>query len=66
MPIQARCQQSMVLPHGAVANQYQLQILTREAGFGEGNKFRNRIILAIAFPDRECGKRCSPPIDFTM
>ena len=37
-----------------------------EAGFGEGNVFRYRIILAIAFPGREGSKRSGPPVGFAM
>jgi hypothetical protein len=37
--IQPRRQHGMILPNGAVTNQNQLQIITREAGLGEGRYF---------------------------
>ena len=66
MAIQPRRQHGMILPNGAVANQHQLQIITREAGFSEGNIFRNGVILAIAFPGRKGGKRCAPTVSFAV
>ena len=66
MAIQTRGQHGMILPDGAIANQYQLQVLAREAGFGEGDVFGDRIILAVAFPGCKGGKRCAPAVGFAM
>ena len=66
MAVQTCGQNGVVLADGAIANQYQLQIVARKTGLGEGDIFGDRIILAIAFSGRKGDKWCTPAIGLAV
>src|SRR4051812_39969274 len=66
MTIETGCQDGMILPHGAIANQYKLQVTARKAGFAERYVFGDRVILAIAFSGSEGRERRTPPVRFAV
>ena len=51
--------------NGAIAHQYQQQIITRKASFDEDNVFGNRIILAIAAARGKSRHLAAPLIQLT-
>ena len=63
--METRGQHGVLLTGRAIAHHYQLEVVTRETGFGEGDVFGNRIILAVAFSGCEGRKRRTPPVAFT-